>query len=210
MKYLSLLLLFSFFSNASASEPKNDAPPSASTPSEDSKAAARWERHEKIFNKQANKVSSTKPKEYYLSNSNACDQTEIQLIEKLKERKKVLNDWLQNAEQRELTLLNLEQKLQEKIQLLKTLEEKMEKLLALYNDNKASEIKNLVKVYESMKPADAAKIFNELELKDLMAIIHKMKTGKISPILANMNPAKAKIITEEIITADEDIKKFTN
>lgn len=156
------------------------------------------------------KISNTKPDEYYLSYSNACNQTEIQLIENLKSRKQILNEWIQNAEQRELTLKNLEQKIQEKIQLLKGLEVKIEKSLDLYSDQKSKDIKNLVKVYENMKPQEAARIFNDLELADLMIILHSMKTNKVSSILANMNPNKARIITQEIITTDNDLKKFIN
>jgi flagellar motility protein MotE (MotC chaperone) len=46
-----------------------------------------------------------------------------------------------------------------------------------------------------MKPKDAARIFDTLEMNVLLDVIGRMKEQKTSPILANMNPDKARDVT---------------
>jgi flagellar motility protein MotE (MotC chaperone) len=49
-----------------------------------------------------------------------------------------------------------------------------------------------------MKPKDAARIFGELDMVVLLDVIERMKERKIAPILAEMNPQRAKAITIEL------------
>ena len=53
----------------------------------------------------------------------------------------------------------------------------------------------LVKVYEAMKPRDAAVIFNDLQMPVLLPVIDRMKESKAAPVLAAMNPDKARDVT---------------
>ena len=54
---------------------------------------------------------------------------------------------------------------------------------------------SLVKIYENMKPKEAATIFNTLDLDVLLAVVGRMNERKTSPILAAMDPDKARIVT---------------
>jgi flagellar motility protein MotE (MotC chaperone) len=56
----------------------------------------------------------------------------------------------------------------------------------------------LVKIYENMKPSDAATIFNQLQMPILLSVIGSMSERKVAPVLASMDPKRAKEVTEEL------------
>jgi flagellar motility protein MotE (MotC chaperone) len=47
-----------------------------------------------------------------------------------------------------------------------------------------------------MKPKEAAEIFNKLEMDVLLGVAQRMKEGKVAPILASMQPDKARMLTQ--------------
>ena len=49
-----------------------------------------------------------------------------------------------------------------------------------------------------MKPKDAAKIFNELEMPVLLKLVGNMKEVKVAPVIASMDPAKARELSIEL------------
>ena len=49
-----------------------------------------------------------------------------------------------------------------------------------------------------MKPKDAARIFEQLDMVVLLDVIERMKERKSAPILAKMKPQRAKEITLEL------------
>ena len=53
-------------------------------------------------------------------------------------------------------------------------------------------------MYSGMKPKDAARIFNRLEINVLTGLVAKMKPRIMSAILAAMAPAAAERLTLEI------------
>ena len=59
-------------------------------------------------------------------------------------------------------------------------------------------MRSLVKIYENMKPKDAARIFEELEMATLLPVVERMGERRLAPVMADMNPAKARKITEEL------------
>ena len=61
------------------------------------------------------------------------------------------------------------------------------------------QLKSLVKIYESMKPKDAAQIFEELDMTILVEILANMKEAKSAPILAAMDPKRVKEVTARLI-----------
>jgi flagellar motility protein MotE (MotC chaperone) len=71
-------------------------------------------------------------------------------------------------------------------------------VLAQYNEKQDSQIKSLVKIYESMKPEEAAAIFNEMEMPILLDVIGKMSERKVALVLAGMNPKRARDVTQEL------------
>src|SRR4029077_8684916 len=57
---------------------------------------------------------------------------------------------------------------------------------------------SLVKIYETMKPADAAQILSQIEMPIVLQMFSHMKEAKAAPILAAMDPMKAEAITSAL------------
>lgn len=53
-------------------------------------------------------------------------------------------------------------------------------------------------MYENMKPKDAARIFDTLDMDILLSVVEQMRGRKMSPILAAMNPEVAQRLTVEL------------
>ncbi len=71
-------------------------------------------------------------------------------------------------------------------------------MLAQYEIKEDEKIKSLVKVYEAMKPLEAAKIFEKLDMPILLSVASNMKEAKLAMIIAKMDPSSAKDLTMEL------------
>ena len=85
-----------------------------------------------------------------------------------------------------------------KVAKLRELEEAIKKLVGVYDEKERERLTNLVKIYSTMKPKDAARLFNDMEMDLLTRIFEGMKEAKSAPILAAMEPAKATALTSEL------------
>ncbi|AIL64685.1 hypothetical protein NOVO_01440 [Rickettsiales bacterium Ac37b] len=146
-----------------------------------------------------NENSVVAPKEDVIHPNNTINFTnaEIELLQNLGKRRKQLEEWSQSMSTKEAVLTAAELKVNNKIEELKKLKSEIEQLLALYNKKEDTKISSLVKIYENMKPKDAAKILEDLEMPILLEVIDRMKEAKAAPILAQMTPEKATVLTEE-------------
>jgi flagellar motility protein MotE (MotC chaperone) len=59
----------------------------------------------------------------------------------------------------------------------------------------------LVKLYQNMRPQDAATIFNGLDMHVLLEVVRRMNERKAAPILAAMDPEKARALTAQLAAA---------
>ncbi|MCU0351239.1 MAG: hypothetical protein MUF43_10490, partial [Flavobacterium sp.] len=91
-----------------------------------------------------------------------------------------------------------EDKLDQKVHELKTLQNELQNLMKQYEQKEQGKILSLVKIYEAMKPKDAAKIFDELEMSILLKVVSNMKEVKVAPVIASMNPVKARDLSIEL------------
>ena len=57
-----------------------------------------------------------------------------------------------------------------------------------------------ITMYESMKPKDAARIFDRLDLRILVDVSTQMKPRQMAEILAQMSPESAERLTVELAT----------
>ena len=71
----------------------------------------------------------------------------------------------------------------------------IESLLQMQSQQEAERIVSLVKIYEGMKAKDAARIFNTLDTDVLLSVMTRMSERKSAPILAEMNPDRARSVT---------------
>ena len=74
----------------------------------------------------------------------------------------------------------------------------LEALQAASQERENAGWQGLVKLYEMMKPRDAATIFNDLEMSILLQVVDRMKELKAAPVLAAMLPDKARDVTARL------------
>ena len=88
-----------------------------------------------------------------------------------------------------------QQELERKYTELSQLRSEIEKLLETQSAEEQARISSLVKIYENMKPGEAARIFNTLDLDVLVSVMSKMSERKLSPIIGQMESERAKTVT---------------
>jgi len=123
---------------------------------------------------------------------------EIELLQQLSARRKVLETREREMEMRTGLLSAAEVRIDKKIAELQTLRETIDGLIKKFDAQQDAKVQSLVKIYENMKPKDAARIFENLELTTLLEVAERMKERKLAPIMAKMNPEKAREMTVEL------------
>lgn len=131
-------------------------------------------------------------------------KAEIDTLQRLAERRELIDRREREVAAKEGLLKAAESRIDGKVAQLQELEKNIQGLLQQYDAQKQEEIDQLVRIYSVMKPKDAARIFDTLEMPILVGVVQKMKEAKIAPIMAAMDSAKATALTEEL-TAQKDI-----
>jgi flagellar motility protein MotE (MotC chaperone) len=123
---------------------------------------------------------------------------ELRVLQSLQARRGQL-DQREQAIQTELALLSAaEAKVDAKLKSLQDLKTQVQGLMGQADEKQQAEIDRLVKVYESMKPRDAAAVMAQLDDKVRIPVAAKMKERALAAILAQMPPAEAKKLTEKL------------
>jgi len=123
---------------------------------------------------------------------------EIQVLENLAERRRQLEGRARELDMREKVLAAAEKRLDAKIAELKDLQASIESMFANADAENEAQIASLVKMYERMKPKNAARIFDKLDLKVLIEVVDRMREAKAAEVLAKMDVAKARTVTLEL------------
>lgn len=125
-------------------------------------------------------------------------RTELDLLQKLSARREALDMRERELDMREGLLKAAEQSLQAKTQELAALRKRIEAATSTFKKGEDEKFDSLVKIYEAMKPKEAARIFEELEMDVLIDVMKRMKEMKSSQILASMDPVRARVITTRL------------
>ncbi len=126
-------------------------------------------------------------------------QSEIMILQELAERREALDIRAKEIDKRAIQLKVAEEEINKKLQQLQEYEKKLQKLVYEYTEKEKENINSLVKLYSSMKPKDAARIFNTLDTDITVALLKNMKPTSSSSILSQMDSEKAKQVTSELI-----------
>ncbi|MBF0224202.1 MAG: hypothetical protein HQK76_01990 [Desulfobacterales bacterium] len=129
------------------------------------------------------------------------------VLDSLEGKKKAIEQEKEMVEQEKRKLELVKQEIESKIQELSNLNNQIEANLKKIseiettkaNQQKAEEevkIKQLVKVYTTMKPKTAAGLIDKLEIDVVMKIFQRMKGDQIAQILAYVNQDRAAKISE--------------
>jgi flagellar motility protein MotE (MotC chaperone) len=128
-------------------------------------------------------------------------QNEIDLLQSLAERREMIEKQSQEMTVRQGLLQAAEQRIDKKIAELKTLQAAIDALIAKHDEQEEARVQSLVKIYEGMKPKEAGRIFETLDIDTLLLVAERMKERKLAPIMAAIDPEKAKELTVKISTA---------
>jgi flagellar motility protein MotE (MotC chaperone) len=125
------------------------------------------------------------------------------ILERLLERRQELDAKARELELRENLLKAAEKNLEEKLAAIKAKEAGPN---AGRPDAEAARFKGLITMYETMKPKEAAKIFERLDIKVLVEVAGQINPRRMSEILAQMSPESAEKLTMEFASRGEGEK----
>lgn len=123
------------------------------------------------------------------------NRVEAELMNDMARQQRTKTTDKSDLEMRERLLEAAEKRVDGKIAELRALEARLKQLTGVQDEQAAKQFTSLVKVYETMKPKDAARIFEKLDLGVQLAVAHRMKETKMAAILAEMTPDAAKSLT---------------
>lgn len=128
---------------------------------------------------------------------------EVDVLQQLAKRREELELRARQLDEREALIQAAEQRMDQKMAELKALQGMVEDLLKKRSDEEEAELMSLVKMYENMKPKDAAQVFEEMDMDVLLDVVGRMNERKAAPILALVTPTRAKEITFELASRKE-------
>lgn len=121
--------------------------------------------------------------------------SERALLERLSARRDALKQRSDDLDMREQLLGTAERKLEDGVTELKRGEERGEGGAASRAEAERTALKNIVTMYETMKPKDAARVFDRLNLDVLVPIVVAMNPRKMAEVLALMQSEPAEKLT---------------
>lgn len=125
-------------------------------------------------------------------------EAELTVLQALSARRQAIDERAAEVDKREALLKAAEQRIEAKVQELKQLQATMEGVIRRYDEEEEARKKSLVKIFESMKPVEAARIFEQMDMPVLLDLVERMKERNAAPVLAQMHPARAKQVTAEL------------
>jgi len=125
---------------------------------------------------------------------------EMEVLASLSARREALDARIRDLDMRENLLTATERQVDEKIGELKKLEARIQGMIKQHDETEERNLRSLVKVYENMKPKEAARIFERLEMTVLLGVVERMREAKLAPVLAEMDAGRAQKVTVELAT----------
>lgn len=122
-------------------------------------------------------------------------KSEVDLLRQLAKRRDELDARAKALDDREALLKATEQKIAAQVQQMQQMKAAYEQAKTARDDAAEANLRRLVTVYESMKPEEAARIFETMEGAVLLDVVTRMGERRLAPILAQMSPAKAQALT---------------
>ena len=141
----------------------------------DAKAQAEENKTPQISKKVEEKDST---KALSIDEIKSLSDTEIEILQRLSQSRNKLLKWEEDLKIKESALRITEERIDSKLDQLRILKKEVEKSLAEYKKQEKEKTKSLVKIYENMKPKNAADILSKMKIVELVPLIDKMKEKK--------------------------------
>ncbi len=148
-------------------------------------------------------ASAAKPAPAQVNNDGKAEKpgftaSEIEVLQQLRQRREALDAREQELVRREDMMRAAAERIDQRVGELTAVRADIERLIKAQDTQNEHKLLSLVRIYENMKPAEAARIFEEVDMHTLLSVVERMKERKLAPILAEMKPAKARDITVEL------------
>ena len=144
----------------------------------------------------ASELSVARPLPTGQSAAQQISDSEKTLLLDLRKRREQLDARARSLDERNSVIEASEAALQAKVDRLTSLQEKIDRLDSARKTRRDANWSGLVKIYESMKPRDAATIFDVLDMHILLEVVDRMNERKAAAILAAMQPERARMATQ--------------
>ncbi len=125
-------------------------------------------------------------------------ESERDILERLQSRRQELEQRAREIEIRESLLKAAEKRIESRVEEMKALEAKSSTSAGQRGEQDAARFKGIITMYEGMKPKDAAKVFDRLEMSVLIEIASQIAPRKMSDIMGLMQPEAAERLTVEL------------
>ncbi len=123
---------------------------------------------------------------------------EMALLGNLKARNAALDRRQSAVAAREVALAAAERQFSARMTELTALQKRIDAETAARKQAASKDTMRLVRLYEAMKPADAAAIFNQLDRNVLLQVLDAMNVRRAAAIMAAMQPQRARLVTAEL------------
>jgi flagellar motility protein MotE (MotC chaperone) len=120
------------------------------------------------------------------------------LLEQLRARRAELEAREAAIVSREQLLAATERRLAQRIEELGVLQQRLETLERGRVERDEAGWRGLVRVYETMRPREAATIFDSLEMPVLVELVDRMGERRAAPVIGAMRPERARELTAEL------------
>jgi flagellar motility protein MotE (MotC chaperone) len=120
------------------------------------------------------------------------------ILESLQGRREQLDARMRELDMRENLLKAAEKRIEDKVAELKDVESRVKTEMGNRDQAEEKRFKGIISMYENMKPKDAARIFDRLDMKILIDVSTHMNPRTMSDILANMSAEAAERLTVEL------------
>ena len=130
--------------------------------------------------------------------SPAVSPSERAILERLQARRLELEARAREIDIRESLLKAAEKRAEGRVEEMKAIESRIVGATAQKAEEDAARFKGIITMYEAMKPKDAAKVFDRLEMSVLFEIASHIAPRKMSDIMGQMQPEVAERLTVEM------------
>jgi flagellar motility protein MotE (MotC chaperone) len=134
----------------------------------------------------------------YPEQGQSVSPSERAILERLQARRLELEARAREIDIRESLLKAAEKRIESRVEEMKAVESRITSAATQKNEADAARFKGIITMYESMKPKDAAKVFDRLEMSVLFEIASQIAPRKMSDILGLMSPEAAEKLTTEM------------
>lgn len=145
--------------------------------------------------KEEGKSAAPEPSPAPAPGADPASPSEKVLLEKLGARRNALKQRSDELDLREKMLDEAEKKVETGIGDLKKAEDKIDAAAKAKDEAEKQGLKSIVTMYETMKPKDAARVFDRLGHDVLVPLVVAMNPRKMAEILAVMQPDAAERLT---------------